>query len=82
MNKSTERKMYEAKGKGEKFRKMRNARRKRNYAKTAKYERRIWTEEEDKRVLEHDVPDQHLSSEIRRSVQAIQIRRARLKAKQ
>lgn len=59
---------------------MRNAQRKRNYAQTAKYERRIWTDEEDKRVLTHDVPDRQLSSEIRRSVQAIQIRRTRLKA--
>lgn len=41
MNKSTMRKMYEAKGEGEKFRQMRNASRKRNYAQTAKYERRI-----------------------------------------
>ncbi len=80
MNKSTMRKMYEAKGELEKYREMRNASRKRNYAQTAKYERRIWTEEEDKRVLAHDVPDRQLSSEIRRSVQAIQIRRTRLKA--
>lgn len=77
---SAVRKKYEARGEGEKVRKMRNAQRKRNYAKTAKYERRIWTDEEDKRVLAHDIPDQQLSSEIRRSVQAIQIRRARLKA--
>lgn len=79
MNKSTMRKMYEAKGEGEKFREMRNASRKRNYEQTAKYERRIWTDEEDKRVLAHDISDRQLSSEIRRSVQAIQIRRTRLK---
>ncbi len=80
MNKSTMRKMYEAKGELEKYREMRNASRKRNYAQTAKYERRIWTKEEDKKVLEQNVPDRQLSNEIRRSVQAIQIRRTRLKA--
>lgn len=74
------RKRYEARGKRDKFREMRNAQRKSNYAKTAKYERRIWTDEEDKRVLAHDVPDRQLSSEIRRSVQAIQGRRTKLKA--
>ena len=64
----------------EKFRKTRNAQRKRYYAKTAKYKGRPWTAEEDKAVLAHNVTDTELSSIIERSVQAIQIRRSFLKA--
>lgn len=48
MNRSELRKKYEAKGESERYREIRNAQRKRNYRQTAKYERRIWTDEEDK----------------------------------
>lgn len=64
-----------------KYRKTRNAQRKRYYKKTANYEKRSWTEEENKRVLDHNISDTELSSEIKRSVQSIQIQRSRLKKK-
>lgn len=55
---------------------------KRYYAKTAfKYERRRWTEAEDKLVLCHEVPDSELSPVIRRSLKAISNRRWRLMRK-
>lgn len=55
---------------------------KRYYAKTAfKYERRKWTEAEDKLVLCHEVPDSELSPVIRRSLKAISNRRWRLMRK-
>lgn len=55
---------------------------KRYYAKTAfKYERRRWTEAEDKLVLGHEVPDSELSPVIRRSLKAISNRRWRLMRK-
>ena len=63
----------------EKYRKIRNAQRKRYYRKTAKYERRVWTKEEDNRVLAHVISDTKLSEEIMRSVASIQMRRSRLK---
>lgn len=63
----------------EKFRKTRNAQRKRYYKKTSKYGRRRWTEEEDKLVLAHDITDTELSNAIKRSVSAIQNRRYKLK---
>lgn len=50
-------------------------------AKTAfKYERRYWLPEEDALVLAHNIPDPELSEMISRSVQAIHIRRSRLKS--
>ena len=63
----------------ERFRKTRNAQRKRYYQKTQKYiGRRLWTPEEDKLVLMHKYSDTELSSKIQRSVSAIQQRRWRL----
>ena len=61
-----------------KYRKTRNAQKRRYYGKTQKYERRKWTSEEDKRVLEHNISDTELSQEIKRSVCSIQNRRHRL----
>lgn len=63
----------------EKYLKTRNAQRKRYYRKTAKYGWRLWTKEEDERVLAHDISDTKLSKEIMRSVQSIQMRRCNLK---
>lgn len=65
----------------DKYKQTRNAQRKRYYKKTANYEKRSWTEEENKRVLDHNISDTELSSEIKRSVQSIQIQRSRLKKK-
>jgi len=54
--------------------------RKRYYHKTAFiYEKRRWTTEEDKLVLTSKLTDTQLSEKIQRSVQAIQLRRLRLK---
>lgn len=63
----------------EQFRKMRNKYRQKNYSQTAKYNRRSWTLEEDNAVLKQNMTDRELSEKISRSVQAIQIRRNRLK---
>lgn len=59
----------------------RNERRQRNYAQTAgaPNTRAEWTEREDKLVLAHTIPDRELAEKIGRSVQAIQIRRSRIK---
>lgn len=65
----------------EKYRKTRNAQRKRYYEKTRKYDRRSWTEAEDILVLRHCMTDTELSNMIKRSVCAIQNRRAKLKAR-
>lgn len=64
----------------EECRRVWNEQRKRNYQKTQKNGiMRIWTKEEDKKVLEHSIPDAELSAKIMRSVQAIQTRRCNLK---
>ena len=63
----------------EKYQRTRSAQRKRYYDKTAKYPRRSWTNEENKKVLAHAIPDMELSTQIQRSVRAIQIQRSRLK---
>lgn len=66
----------------ERFRISRNAQRKRYYKKTAIYEPNPWTEEQDKCVLKHIITDTELSDLIGHSVQAIQLRRLRLKKAQ
>lgn len=43
------------------------------------YQPKAWTESEDKLVMKHDISDVELSALLERSVQAIQIRRCRLK---
>lgn len=43
------------------------------------YPVRPYTQEEDQKILAHEIPDTRLSEEIKRSVRAIQIRRSRLK---
>ena len=53
---------------------------KRYYAQTAfKYERRKWTEDEDKLVLIQRIPDRELSRIIKRSMKSISNRRWRLR---
>lgn len=66
----------------EKFRRMRNEQRKKNYRKTAIYEPKNWTIREDEMVLAHDITDFELSKKIHHSVQAIQQRRCKLKKKE
>ena len=63
----------------EKFKKTRNAQRKKYYSKTAIYGHRQWTSEQDKMVLEHKITDTELSVIISHSVGAIQNRRCNLK---
>lgn len=54
--------------------------RKRYYAQTAfKYERRRWTDDEDKLVLIQRIPDSELSPIIKRSMKSISNRRWRLR---
>lgn len=61
-------------------RERKRAEHKRYYAKTAfKYERREWTDDEDKLVLIHRIPDSELSRIIRRSMKSISNRRWRLR---
>lgn len=43
------------------------------------YEKRGYTYKEDMMILEQSVPDRELSKKLQRSVQAIQIRRCRLR---
>lgn len=38
-----------------------------------------WTDDDDEQVLAHAIPDRELSERIGRGVQAIQLRRSRLK---
>ena len=59
----------------------RNERRQRNYAQTqdAPNARTEWTEREDRMVLAHEIPDRELAAKIGRSVQAIQVRRSRIR---
>ncbi|MCD7847889.1 MAG: hypothetical protein LUG49_07705 [Oscillospiraceae bacterium] len=57
--------------------------RKRYYDKTANlYPKRAWSEEENRQVLEHSIPDSELSRKIQRSVKSIQEKRRRLKKEQ
>ena len=44
-----------------------------------KYAPRLWTIEENEKVLNSDKTDRELSLEIKRSISAIQVHRARLK---
>ena len=58
------------------------ATKKRYYQKTqnAQNERKRYTKTEEKRILTHKLPDSKLSEIIKRSVEAIQIKRYHLKA--
>lgn len=64
----------------DKYRKMHNAQnqRYRNRTGSYKYEPKTWGIWEDDLVLKHDMPDRELSAMLKRSVQAIQVRRCRL----
>lgn len=69
--------------KTEEGREKRNSERKRLYRRSVKHavnSRKSWTPEEVELILKHDVTDFELSKEIGRSVQAIQAKRAKLKA--
>lgn len=74
---SNRRKLYADK---EKFRETKNEQRRRYYKRTQKYNARPWTEEDDNKVLAHNIPDPKLSDMIQRSVGAIQTRRSFLKS--
>lgn len=61
-------------------RERKRAEHKRYYARTAfKYERRKWTDDEDKLVLIQKIPDSELSPIIKRSMKSISNRRWRLR---
>ena len=62
-----------------KYTKTKNAYYKRYYGKTAIYKPHLWSNVEDAMVLEHSITDHELSEKIGRSVEAIQIRRSKLK---
>lgn len=63
----------------EKFRNTWNIQKRRYYAKTAVYPPNPWLPEHDKAVLEHSITDTELSKLIGHSVEAIQVRRCKLK---
>lgn len=63
----------------EKARLLRNIYRKGNYAKTQGYPKREWTLHEMDLILNSDKSDTELARELKRSVQAIQIKICRLK---
>ena len=63
----------------EKFRKNRKEYNKKYYQRTAIYEPKKWTKEDDEAILRsNDITDTELSDLLQRSVQAIQVRRSRL----
>lgn len=65
----------------DKFKRYRNASKKRNYDKSVKNavnKRKSYTREEERMILEHSIPDNELSKIIGRSVKAIHIKRCRL----
>lgn len=41
--------------------------------------RRQWTQEEDKQVLAHSIPDRELAVELGRTILAIQVRRSKIR---
>lgn len=63
----------------ERYRELRNGQRRRNYQQTQGNAPRPWTHLEEQAVLEHKVSDRELADTICRSVEAIQIKRSRLK---
>lgn len=50
-----------------------------NYKNGAYKWRTRWNEEDEQRVLAHDIPDSELSKEIKHSIASIQTRRSELK---
>lgn len=64
-----------------KWRKIRNEAKKRYAERTGSnlYEPKYYTEEEDRMILEHNIPDRLLANKLHRSVSAIQMRRCRLR---
>ncbi|MCD8107377.1 MAG: hypothetical protein LUE20_05375 [Oscillospiraceae bacterium] len=66
--------------KAERYRRQKRMSHKRYYGKTANlYPRHAWTEEEERLVMEHSIPDSELSEKIGRSLKGIQEKRRRLK---
>lgn len=63
----------------EKWRKTANAFRKRYYGKTATFKKIPWEKWQDEIVLAHEITDHEISKLVGHSVEAIQIRRSRLK---
>lgn len=63
----------------DKYKKTINAQRKRYYKKTQGYKRREWTLQEIDMIMTSTMTDVEMSGKIKRSVMAIQIKRARLK---
>lgn len=55
---------------------------KRYYKRTEKYKQRLWTKEEEKMVLAHEITDTELSAKIKRSVRSIQVHRSKLKKRE
>jgi hypothetical protein len=74
---------YTSKGRLEKFRECREKYKTKYREQTGsgKYPSRAWTDEEMDLILKHEIPDKVLAKEIRRSVTAIQVERAKLKSK-
>lgn len=64
-----------------KLQRTRNAQRLRYYHKTQGYKKRPWTERDEQMVLDHLFSDMELSVLLQRSVQAIQGKRSKLRAK-
>lgn len=63
----------------EKWRKACNRQRKRYYAKTALYPPRKWTADEESMILDSKLSDHQLSPILHRSVEAIQLKRCKLR---
>ena len=60
-----------------------NEQKKRNYKQTVRNAhnyKKQWTKEEEKMILDHNISDRELAEQLGRSVQAIQVRRSKLKA--
>lgn len=78
---SKTKKWYVSKGKYEKYleinRKIKE--RYRNRTNSKRWHRRKWSDEEIELILLHDIPDRELSEILKRSVTAIQVKRAKLK---
>jgi len=57
----------------------RNKQRKKYYKQTQGNKPRLWTNEEIKLILESEITDKELASQLNRSIQSIQLKRCRCK---
>ncbi|MCD8237798.1 MAG: hypothetical protein LUC92_00435 [Clostridiales bacterium] len=72
--------MSGSKNKDGAYRERKRIERHRYYSRTAnKYPPHLWTDEEEKMVMEHTVPDSELSDKLGRSVKSIQEKRRRIR---